>query len=69
MKIWEMLHNRHKIVRDRYGHKVAHASHIGEGVYLGSTLWLDHTLMVYVYGGLFVVWIAHTVVVGLEKGD
>jgi len=66
MNVLQTLHDRHKIVRDRYGHTVAHASHVGEGCYLGSALWLDHQFMFYVYGALFVLWLAHTIVLGLE---
>lgn len=67
MNVLEILHNRHKIVRERFGPKVAHASHVGEGVYLGGTLYLDHQFMVYIYGGMFVLWIAHTIIIGFEK--
>lgn len=66
-ELLEILHHRHRIVRDRYGHRVAHVAHVGEGCYLGSALWLDHAAMPYVYGGLFAVWIVHTVVIGFEK--
>jgi len=61
------LHNRHKIVAEKYGPKVAHASHVGEGVYLGGTLFLEHHAMIYIYGGLFALWVVHTVVIGMEK--
>jgi len=67
MKVLEILHKRHKVVAERYGPHVAHATHVGEGVYLGSAMWLDHHLMVYVYGGLFVIWCCHTIIVGFEE--
>jgi hypothetical protein len=66
MRLVKIIHERHKIVRDRYGHTAAHATHLGEGAYLSASLWLDHHLMFYVYGGLFGLWIVHTVIVGLE---
>jgi hypothetical protein len=59
-----LLHKRHKVVAEKYGKHVAVAAHAGEGVYLGSALFASHEFTYYVYGGLFVVWIVHTLVIG-----
>lgn len=67
MQLWEIVHKRHRIVRDRYGHRVAVATHIGEGAYFASFAFgLSHEFIGPLYVGLFVVWCCHTVIVGFE---
>lgn len=66
-EILDLLHNRHKKVRDRYGHTVGHIYHCGEGIYFGSFAFgLSHEFIGPLYVGLFVVWLGHTIIVGLE---
>lgn len=66
-QVIECLHKRHEFLAQKYGKPVAAASHVGEGFYLAGSLFASHEFVYYVYGGLFVVWVVHTIVVGIGE--
>lgn len=66
-EVMGILHKRHEFLEQKYGRPVRVAAHCGEGVYLGGSLLLSHEILYWVYGTMFVVWIAHSIIIGLEE--
>lgn len=67
IELAKCLHKRRAFVREHYGHVAASASTIGEGVYIFSEVLGTHEILWFVYCGLAVVWISHTIIIGLEE--
>ena len=66
IELLRCIHKRRTYVRERYGHTAATMTTLGEGVYLFSNVIGAHEIEWIVYCGLAVIWVGHTIIVGLE---